>query len=198
MSRGVGGRGIDPDSCKNPTLSIIAKDVPFYPQECYEKGIATKIVRVEKTSENALSSRVKCCNYQNNILAKIELNQEGLLEGFLLNARGFVAEGTVSNVFIVKKGQLLTPSVSSGCLEGITRNAVIEIARNRYEVTVEEGELTRDDLYSADECFLTNTIMELMPVKSVDGRQIGHKTPGIMTQGLSRGFKELLQGEGGR
>jgi len=192
VSRGAGGRGIDPEGCKDPTLSIIAKAVPLYPQECYETGMATKIVRIEKTSDNALSSQVKCCNYLNNILAKIELNQEGLLEGFLLNSKGFIAEGTVSNVFIVKRGRLLTPSPANGCLQGITRNAVIEIAGSRCGIAVEEGDLTRNDLYAADECFITNTIMELMPVKSVDGRRIGSATPGSMTQRLSREFKELL------
>jgi branched-chain amino acid aminotransferase len=113
----------------------------------------------------------------------------------MLNSRGFVAEGTVSNVFAVVRGVLRTPSVSSGCLEGITRNAVIEIARELYSISVEERELTRYDLYTADECFMTNTIMEIMPVRSVDGRQIGGSIPGDMTQLLTGGFQELIKQE---
>ena len=196
VSRGVGGRGIDPDSCKSPTLSIIAKDVPLYPRECYESGIASKMISVTKINEEALSSRVKSCNYQNSILAKIELNQEGLIEGFMANTRGFIAEGTVSNAFVVKSGKLLTPSLACGCLEGITRNAVIEIAKNRCGVSVEEGELTRYDLYTADECFFTNTIMEIMPVNAVDGRPIGTMIPGDLTRRLTDGLRECIKQEG--
>jgi branched-chain amino acid aminotransferase len=196
VSRGVGGRGIDPEACKSPTISIIVKDVPLYSPDFYQSGIATKIVSVSKTNEDALSSRVKGCNYQNNILAKIELNQESLIEGILLNARGAVAEGTVSNVFLVKSGKLLTPSLSCGCLDGITRNAVIEIARSRFGITVEEGELSRYDLYTAEECFFTNTIMEVMPVHSIDGRQIGTVAPGDLTRRLTIGLRELITQEG--
>jgi branched-chain amino acid aminotransferase len=195
ISRGVGDRGIDPEACKSPTVSVIVKDLPRYPAECYQKGADTKILSVRKIADDALSSQVKGCNYQNNILGKIELNQAGLIEGFLLNSRGFVAEGTVSNVFVVAKGTLRTPSVSSGCLEGITRNAVIEIAREQYGIRVEEKELTRYDLYTADECFMTNTIIEVMPVCSVDGRQIGVSIPGAMTQLLTRGLQELIKRE---
>ena len=195
ISRGIGEHGIDPKACSSPTVSIIVKDLPRYPAECYQKGAETKILSVRKIADEALSNQVKGCNYQNNILAKMELNQVGLIEGFMLNTRGFVAEGTVSNVFVVAGGALWTPSVSSGCLEGITRNAVIGIARNQYGITVEEKELTRYDLYTADECFLTNTIMEIMPVRAVDGRQIGASIPGNMTQRLTDGFHELIKRE---
>jgi branched-chain amino acid aminotransferase len=195
ISRGIGERGIDPESCTSPTVSIIVKDLPRYPPECYQRGADTKILAVRKIADETLSNQVKGCNFQNNILAKIELNQAGLIEGFMLNTRGFVAEGTVSNVFAVARGVLWTPSVSSGCLEGITRNAVIEIARKQYSIPVEEKELTRYDLYTADECFMTNTIMEIMPVRSVDGRQIGTSIPGSMTQRLTDGFHQLIKKE---
>jgi branched-chain amino acid aminotransferase len=195
ISRGVGERGIDPDACQSPTVSVIVKDLPRYPAECYQKGAETKILSTRKIADEALSTQVKGCNYQNNILGKIELKQAGVIEGFFLNSRGFVAEGTVSNVFVVTKGVVRTPSVSSGCLEGITRNAVIEIAREQYGFPVEEKELTRYDLYTADECFMTNTIMEIMPVRSVDGRQIGASIPGGMTKQLLGGFQELIKRE---
>jgi branched-chain amino acid aminotransferase len=195
LSRGIGERGIDPDACKSPTVSVIVKDLSRYPAEYYQKGADTKILSVRKIADDALSNQVKGCNYQNNILGKIELNQAGMIEGFLLNTRGFVAEGTVSNIFVIARGVLRTPSVSSGCLEGITRNAVMEIAREQYGIPVEEKELTRYDLYTADECFMTNTIMEIMPVRSVDGRQIGGSIPGGMTQLLTRGFQELIKQE---
>lgn len=195
ISRGIGDRGIDPDACTSPTVSIIVKDLPRYPAECYQGGAETKVLSVRKIADEALSSQVKACNYQNNILAKIELNEAGLIEGFLLNNRGFIAEGTVSNAFVVARGALWTPSVSSGCLEGITRNTVIEIAREQYGIPVEEKELTRYDLYTADECFMTNTIMEIMPVRSVDGRQVGATIPGNVTRRLTDGFHELIKRE---
>jgi len=191
ISRGVGDRGMDPDACTLPTISIIVKEVPRYPAECYQNGLETKILSMRKITDEALSSQVKGCNYQSNILGKIELNEAGMIEGFFLNTRGHIAEGTVSNVFVVARGALWTPSVSSGCLEGITRNAVIEIARGRCGIAVEEKELTRYDLYTADECFLTNTIMEIMPVRSVDGRLIGTMVPGVVTRQLVKGFCEL-------
>ena len=198
VSRGIGERGIDPDACKSPTLSIIVKEVPLYPQECYQRGIVTRILSIAKINQDALSSRVKSCNYQNNILAKMELNQGNCIEGFLLNSHGCIAEGTVSNAFIVKNGILLTPSLSCGCLEGITRNAVMEVAKDRFAVPVQEGQLMPYDLYSADECFFTNTIMEILPVRSIDGRCIGKAVPGDITRRLANGLKELIKQESGQ
>jgi len=196
VSRGVSERGIDPDRCTQPTLSIIAKDPPAYPAEGYLAGIPTVIVGIRKTADEALSGRVKGGNYQNHILAKMELNQHGVIEGFLLNPQGFVVEGTVSNAFIVKNGSLLTPSAACGCLEGITRNAVMEIAGRQLGIPVEAGFITRYDLYTADECFLTNTLMEIMPVSRVDGRPIGDGKPGATTLKLSALFKHLVASEG--
>jgi branched-chain amino acid aminotransferase len=196
VSRGVSERGIDPDRCPQPTLSIAAKDPPAYPAEGYLAGIPTVIVGVRKTADEALSGRVKGGNYQNHILAKMELNQHGVIEGFLLNPQGFVVEGTVSNAFVVKNGRLLTPSAACGCLEGITRNAVMEIAERQLGIPVEAGFITRYDLYTADECFLTNTLMEIMPVSRVDGRPIGDGKPGATTLKLSALFKQLVASEG--
>ena len=192
VSRGIGERGIDPDLCKDPTLSIIVKDLPLYPADCYRLGIPTMIVSVRKTADESLSNRVKSCNYQNNILAKIELNQHELIEGFFLNSQGFIAEGTVSNVFIIKKRNILTPSPACGCLEGITRNTVIEIAERELAVSVRNAQITRYEVYTADECFITNTLMEIMPVVSVDGRVIGNGSPGPMTQKLYHLFRQLV------
>ncbi|MDR4498067.1 MAG: branched-chain-amino-acid transaminase [Candidatus Scalindua sp.] len=192
LSRGVGERGINPDFCTKSTLSIIVKDVPLYPTECFSSGIETMIVSTRKMGNESLSPQVKGCNYQNNILAKIELNQHGMLEGFLLNSEGFVTEGTVSNVFILKNGNIMTPSPACGCLEGVTRNTVIEIAKERLQLTVQETQLTRYNLYTADECFITNTIMEIMPVVKVDGRVIGTGKPGSFTEKLQSLFQELV------
>ncbi|MCP5007495.1 MAG: branched-chain-amino-acid transaminase [Planctomycetes bacterium] len=191
LSRGVGERGINPESCKKSTLSIIVKEIPLYPEECFSSGIEAMIVSIRKMSNESLSPQVKSCNYQNNILAKIELNQHGLLEGFLLNEEGRVTEGTVSNVFIMKRGDIMTPSHACGCLEGVTRNTVIEIAKNQLQLCVHEAEFTRYDLYTADECFITNTIMEIMPVVKVDGRVIGNGKPGQTTQKLQSLYQEL-------
>ncbi len=191
VSRGVGERGINPDFCKKATLSIIVKEIPLYPSGCFSSGIETMIVSIRKMSNESLSPQVKGCNYQNNILAKIELNQNGMLEGFLLNEEGFVTEGTVSNVFIVKRGNIMTPSPACGCLEGITRNTIIEIAKKQLQLCVHEAEFTRYDLYTADECFITNTIMEIMPVVKVDGRVVGNGKPGQTTRTLQSLFQEL-------
>ena len=195
VSRGIGDRGIDPDSCKSPTLSIIVKDLPLYPEEYYISGIPTRIVSVRKTSDESVSYRVKSCNYQNNILARIELNQYGLIEGFILNSQGLITEGTVSNVFIIKRGNILTPSPACGCLEGITRNTVIEIAETELKVRVQSTQITRFEVYTADECFITNTLMEMIPVVSVDGRPIGDGSPGRMTQKLHRLFRQVANQE---
>jgi branched-chain amino acid aminotransferase len=196
VSRGVGARGIDPDHCKTPTLSIIVKDLPYYPVECYSSGIATRIVSIRKFSADSSSSRVKGCNYQHNILAKIELNQHGMIEGLLLNNEGFVAEGTVSNVFVVNNGIISTPSLACGCLEGITRNTVIDLAAQKCGLTVRQTQITRYELYTADECFVTNTIMELIPVVTIDGRTIGQGTPGPTTRALAGLYQDLVKNEG--
>lgn len=195
VSRGVGERGINPDFCKEPTLSIIVKEVPEYPPESYAAGIETMIVSVRKMSHESLSPQIKSCNYQNNILAKIELNQRGLIEGFLLNNEGYLAEGTVSNVFIVKGGNIMTPSPACGCLEGITRQAVIELAQKELQLGVQETQLTRYDIYTSDECFITNTIMELMPVVNIDGRVVGNGQPGVLTRHLHTLFQALTRSE---
>jgi branched-chain amino acid aminotransferase len=196
VSRGVGERGIDPERCLRPTLSIVAKEPPTYPADGYVAGIPTVVVGVRKVADEALSGRVKGGNFQNQILAKLELNQHGVIEGFLLNPQGFVVEGTVSNVFLVKHGALRTPSGACGCLEGITRNVVMEIASRQLGIPVEAGFLTRYDLYTADECFLTNTLMEVLPVSRVDGRPVGDGTPGPLTVKLGALYKRLVAAEG--
>lgn len=196
VSRGVGERGIDPERCPHPTLSIVAKAPPAYPADAYAAGIPTVVVGIRKVADEALSGRVKGGNFQNHILAKLELNQHGVIEGFLLNPQGFVVEGTVSNVFIVKNGTVRTPAAACGCLEGITRDAVMELAGRQLGAPVEAGFLTRYDLYTADECFLTNTLMEVLPVSRVDGRPIGDGKPGPVTLKLGALYKRLVGAEG--
>ena len=194
VSRGVGERGIDPALCPNPTLSLIVKELSLYPEAWYASGIRSSIVSVRRIAEDALSARIKGCNYQNLILAKLEANQHGVPEGLLLNSEGFLAEGTVSNVFVVKRGALLTPAPSCGCLEGITRSAVIELAR-KNRIPARETRIARYDLYTADECFLTNSLMELLPVVAVDGRSLGDGKPGDLTQRLQHLYRELTRTE---
>jgi branched-chain amino acid aminotransferase len=195
VSRGVGKGGIDPRHCEQPTLSIIVRDLMPYPADAYASGMAAAVLTTRKIAQDALSTQIKSCNYQNNILAKLELNRLGLMEGFLLNREGFVAEGTVSNVFTVKDGILRTPSVSCGCLAGITRQAVLELAEREFGVGVGEARLSVYDLYTADECFITNTLMELIPVVRIDDRTIGPGKPGTVTRRLQQLYQELIATE---
>lgn len=196
VSRGLGRSGIDPLACGPATLSIVARDHVPYPEECYREGIAATILAGRKIAHDALTPRIKSCNYQANLLARVELGQRGVREGFLLNRDGFVAEGTVSNVFVVRGGSLATPSLASGCLGGITRSVVLELAPARG-IPIAETELTPYDLYDADECFVTNTLMELLPVIGVDGRPIGTGDPGAVTRDLHRAYLERVEAERG-
>ncbi|MBC7104972.1 MAG: branched-chain-amino-acid transaminase [Firmicutes bacterium] len=195
VSRGVGDLGLDPRKCSKPTVFCIAASIQLYPQEYYERGLEVITVATRRNVAEAINPRIKSLNYLNNILAKIEANLAGVPEAIMLNNDGYVAEATGDNVFIVKNGSLFTPPPYAGLLEGITRNAVMELARARG-VPVHETLFTRHDLYVADECFLTGTAAEVIPVVKIDGRTIGEGRPGRLTTLLIRDFRELTGRDG--
>jgi branched-chain amino acid aminotransferase len=195
VTRGVGGLGLNPNRCKKPSVIIIADKIQLYPVEMYERGLEIITVPTIRNLHSALNPAIKSLNYLNNILAKIEANNGGCEEAIMLNAEGFVSECTGDNVFIVKGTHLLTPPLSAGALYGITRSVVMDLAREAG-LTVGEPNLTRYDLFNADECFLTGTGAELIPVVKLDGRVIGTGKPGPVTQNLVQKYHALTQVSG--
>lgn len=195
VARGSGDLGLDPRKCKRPTIFCIAAHIELYPKELYEKGLELVTVATRRNLPEAINPRIKSLNYLNNILAKIEATLAGASEGLMLNQEGYVAEATGDNIFLVKNGVLITPPPYVGILEGITRNAVMELAA-RQGIEVREAVFTRHDVYTADECFLTGTAAEIIPVVKLDGRPIGQGRPGPVTKGLMRAFHELTRVEG--
>lgn len=194
VTRGVGTLGLDPNRCSQPQVIIITDHIALYPREYYENGLEIVTVSTIRNHPAALSPRIKSLNYLNNILAKIEGLQAGCIEALMLNVKGEVAECTGDNIFVVSRGRLLTPPVDAGILEGITRNAVIELAR-KEGMSVSECPLTKHDVYIADECFLTGTAAEVVPVVKVDSRTIGTGKPGPITRTLMERFRQLVHSE---
>jgi branched-chain amino acid aminotransferase len=192
VTRGAGTLGLDPNRCSDPQIIIIADAITLYPKELYERGLEIVTVSVQRNHPAALSPRIKSLNYLNNILAKIEGLQAGCIESLMLNHKGEVAECTGDNIFLVRGGLLYTPPLEAGILGGITREAVIEIAHDAG-IDVRETPLTKHDVYVADECFLTGTAAEVVPVVKVDSRTIGSGEPGPMTRDLEKRFKRLTQ-----
>jgi branched-chain amino acid aminotransferase len=192
VSRGAGTLGLDPRKTADPQIIIIADTISLYPPEMYQQGLKLITASTLRNHPQALSSRIKSLNYLNNILAKIEGTDAGCVEALMLNHKGEVAECTGDNIFIVHKGTLKTPPIDAGILEGITRNAVIRLAREA-KIPVAETTLLRHDIYVADECFLTGTAAEVIPVTSLDGRSIGHGKPGPITRDLLERFKKLTR-----
>lgn len=192
ITRGAGSLGLDIRRTSNPQVIIIADTISLYPKELYENGLQLVTASTIRNHPGALSPRIKSLNYLNNILAKIEAIDAGTLEALMLNHKGEVAECTGDNIFIVKRGVLITPPTSAGILEGVTRNSVIELAR-KAGITVEETEMTRHDIFVADECFLTGTAAEVIPVVGLDGRTIGNGEPGPITQKLLKLFRDLTE-----
>ncbi|WP_227936679.1 branched-chain-amino-acid transaminase [Alkalihalobacillus deserti] len=195
ISRGVGNLGLDPISCATPSVIIIAEELAIFPKELYESGLDIVTVATRRNRPDVLSPKVKSLNYLNNILVKIEAGLAGVSEALMLNDQGYVAEGSADNVFIVKGKELLTPPGYIGALEGITRNAIIEIAQE-LEYTVKEEPFTRHDVYVADEVFLTGTAAEVIAVVKVDGRVIGDGKPGRETTCLLDAFRKRVVEEG--
>jgi branched-chain amino acid aminotransferase len=195
LTRGVGSLGLSPDSCRRPSVIIIASTIALYPEDLYHKGLTMVTCGTRRTSPAALSPRVKSLNYLNNILAKLEAQNAGAGEGLMLNEQGFVAECTGDNIFIVRNGQMSTPHLNSGILEGVTRAVVFELAQ-KLEIPTMECELTRYDVYTADECFLTGTAAEVIPAVQLDNRLIGHGQPGPITLKFIESFRELTRTTG--
>ena len=196
VTRGAGTLGLNPNRCKNPSIVIIADKIQLYPAELYERGMEIVTVPTTRNLHSALNPAIKSLNYLNNILAKIEANNAGCEEAIMLNAEGFVSECTGDNIVIVKAGQMFTPPLSAGALYGITRGVVIELAREDG-LTVAEPNLTRYDVFNAEECFLTGTGAELIPIVKIDGRIIGAGKPGPITRRLVDKYHALtnLSGE---
>ncbi|HEY7422654.1 MAG TPA: branched-chain-amino-acid transaminase [Gemmataceae bacterium] len=192
VTRGAGSLGLDPGRCSDPQVIIIVDDISLYPAEFYEKGLEVITASIIRNHPNALNPRIKSLNYLNNILAKIEAVRAGCQEAIMLNHNGEVAECTGDNLFVVKHGILRTPHLVAGILEGVTRNAVLGLAREA-KIPVQEMALTRHDVYSADECFLTGTAAEVVPVVQCDGRLIGNGKPGPITRQLRERFHQLAR-----
>jgi branched-chain amino acid aminotransferase len=192
VTRGAGSLGLDPNRTANPQVIIITDHIAVYPEELYRQGLEIITASTLRNHPSALNPRIKSLNYLNNILAKIECMQAGCLEALMLNHKGEVAECTADNIFLVRDGVLLTPPIDAGVLEGITRQAVIELAR-ASGLEVREIALTTHDVYIADECFLTGTAVEVIAVVKVDSRKIGAGTPGPITRDLKERFHKLTR-----
>ena len=192
VTRGAGSLGIDPRKCSDPQVIIIVDDISLYPPELYDSGMEIATVSTIRNHPNALNPRIKSLNYLNNILAKIEGNLAGCLEALMLNHKGEIAECSADNVFLVKNGILRTPPIDAGILEGITRNTVMGLATDAG-ISVEAIALTRHDVFVADECFLTGTGAEIIPVTKCDGRTIGTGKPGPITRQLREAYHRLVR-----
>jgi branched-chain amino acid aminotransferase len=192
VTRGAGTLGLDPTRTKNPQVIIIADRIALYPEEYYRSGLEIVTASTVRTSPAAVSPRIKSLNYLNNILAKIEGYKAGVVEVLMLNHKGEVAECSGDNIFLVRHDVLLTPPIDAGILEGVTREAVIELARESGR-EVREIALTRYDVYTADECFLTGTAAEVIPVVKLDDRRIGDGKPGPVTRELIERFQRLTR-----
>lgn len=198
VTRGVGDLGLDPRKCPKPTVFIITDRIVLYPETFYRQGLKLITASTRRNIPAALNPAIKSLNYLNNILAKIEANRAGVPEAIMLNNEGFVAECTGDNIFIVKNKNVITPPVSSGALDGITRQAVMELVLQLTGKPVREENLTTYDIYTSDECFLTGTAAEIVPVSEVDGRKIASGKPGPLTNKLIREFKKIVRRDGVR
>jgi len=195
VTRGKGDLGLDPRKCPKPAIIIIADKIKLYPQETYEQGLKLIIASTRKNSPDALSPRIKSLNYLNNILGKLEAINAGCAEAVMLDRHGYITECTSENIFLVKNGILFTPTATVGILEGITRSVVMELAQ-KMDLQVQMSFLTAHDLYVADECFVTGTGAELIPVVDLCGRPIGEGKPCPLTKKLLTANRDLTQSEG--
>jgi len=192
VTRGAGSLGLDPRKTTDPQVIVIVDDISMYPPELYENGMEIVTAATIRNHPNALNPRIKSLNYLNNIMAKVEGVRAGCLEALMLNHKGEVAECTGDNIFLVKHGILTTPPLDAGILEGVTRNAVLELAR-AADIPVQETAVTRHDVYIADECFLSGTAAEVIAVIKCDGRLIGNGKPGPITRQLRERFHALVR-----
>ncbi|MBK8856756.1 MAG: branched-chain-amino-acid transaminase [Opitutaceae bacterium] len=197
ITRGVGDLGLAPWLCAKPSIFVIASKISLYPQEHYDNGLAIVTVPTRRINPAALPATVKSLNYLNNILGKIEAKQFGALEAIMLNDQGYVAECTADNIFIVHKGAIITPAASQGALKGVTRGTIFDIAQE-LGLPLREADMTRYDVWVADECFLTGSGAEVIPVTKLDGRVIGTGKPGPITQQILASFRRRVLVEGTR
>src|SRR3954469_1387109 len=195
VTRGVGNLGLNPVQCKRPSIIIIAATIALYPAEIYARGLTVVTCATRRTSPSSLNPAVKLLNYLNNVMARIEANIAGADEALMLNDAGNVAECTADNVFIIKHGHIFTPPITAGALQGITRSVVFDIA-GEFDLKVLEADFTRHDIFVADECFLTGTAAEIVPVVKADGRVIGNGKPGAITTRIIARFREMTQKTG--
>jgi len=195
VTRGIGNLGLNPTQCKSPSVIIIAATIALYHEDFYRKGLTMVTCATRRSNPAALNPAVKSLNYLNNVMARIEANLAGADEALMLNDAGNVAECTADNVFIVKRGQIFTPPVAAGALRGITRSVVFEIAAE-LGVKVRETDITRHDVFVADECFLTGTAAEIVPVVKADGRSIGSGKPGPITARIVARFRQVTRETG--
>lgn len=190
ISRGKGPLGLDPDLCPAPTFVIMSGEFKKYPKQHYEKGVKIAIVDTRRNIRSALNPQIKSLNFLNNILAKIEAKNRGAYEAVMLNYRGYLAEGTITNIFFVKDKTLCTPAIDVGILDGITRRVIIDAARE-LGLQVREGSFRKEEIYHAREVFISNTTMEVMPVASADSVKIGAR-PGKITRALHQAYKKKV------
>lgn len=195
VTRGKGDLGLDPKKCPKPTVFIIVHKITLYPKELYYKGMEVVTVPTIRNLVSAIDPQIKSLNYLNNVLAKIEANLAGMPEAIMLSKDGYVVECTGDNIFVVKKGALITPPTYLGVLAGITRNTVLELAE-KLKIEAKEDVFTRYTLYTADECFLTGTAAEIIPVVKIDDRVIGDGMPGKLSLKLMKEFWALTKKEG--
>src|SRR5213594_4851510 len=195
VTRGVGNLGLNPAQCKYPSVIIIAATIVLYHESFYRKGLTIVTCATRRSNPAALNPAVKSLNYLNNVMARIEANLAGADEALMLNDAGNVAGCTAADVFIVKRGQIVTPPVAAGALKGITRSVVFEIGAE-LGVKVRETDITRHDVFVADECFLTGTAAEIIPVVKADGRLIGNGKPGAITTRTIARFREMTRETG--
>ena len=195
VTRGVGNLGLNPEQCKNPSVIIIVATIALYHEDFYRKGLSIVTVATRRSNPASLNPAVKSLNYLNNVMARIEANLASADEALMLNDAGNVAECTADNVFIIKHGQIFTPPITAGALQGITRSVVFDIA-GEFDIKVIEADFTRHDIFVADECFLTGTAAEIIPVVKADGRIIGDGKPGPITMRIIARFREMTQKTG--
>lgn len=195
VTRGVGDLGLNPYLCPSPSMFIIASGITLYPQELYENGLEVVTCSTRRPTPASLSPQVKSLNYLNNVMAKVEALKAGAKEGLMLNEQGYVAECTGDNVFIVKKGVVYTPPVSDGSLDGITRQVIFDLCEE-LGITIREASMTRYDLYTADESFLTGTAAETIPMVKLDEREIGDGKPGPVSLRLIEAYAKKVRSEG--
>jgi branched-chain amino acid aminotransferase len=195
VTRGIGDLGLNPYLCPNPSMFIIASGITLYPAELYENGLEVVTCSTRRPTPASLSPQVKSLNYLNNVMAKVEALKAGAKEGLMLNEQGYVAECTGDNVFVVKKGEVITPPVSDGSLDGITRQVIFELCFE-LGISIREMSMARYDIYTADESFLTGTAAETIPMVKLDEREIGDGKPGPISLRLIEAYRQKVRSEG--